>query len=161
MSKFKVGDRVRVKDIPVGTTEKLGVGAVFSFTFEMSLLSGSVGLVTHVYPNGVVRALFSDGRSEAWYFSDSWLERSYASDLDSSELGSRNLLSVRDLREALRGIPDDFCISVRVRRKLSDTELEGLRHPYPYLSEDSVLEFDDVVRSDGVLYLGVEYDLKG
>lgn len=156
MSKFKVGDRVRVKDIPVGTTERMGVRAMFSFTFEMSLLSGSVGLVTDVYPNGVVRALFSDGRSETWYFSDSWLERS-----DSSELGSHNLLSVRDLREALEGLPDDFRISVRVRRKLSDTESEGLQHPYSYHSEDSVLKFDDVVCSAGVLCLGVEYGIKG
>lgn len=124
---------------------------MFSFTFEMSLLSGSVGLVTDVYPNGFVRALFSDGRSEAWYFSDSWLERS-----NSSELGSHNLLSVRDLREALEGLPDDFRISVRVRRKLSDTESEGLQHSYPYPIENSVLKFDDVVCSAGVLCLGVE-----
>lgn len=53
-------------------------------------------------------------------------------------------------------MPDDFAIGIRVRRKLTDKELEGLNYPYPFETEESALEYDDTGWSDKTAYFGVE-----
>lgn len=64
--------------------------------------------------------------------------------------------TVGDLRKIIANLSDDFEIEMRIRRKLTDEELKYCLYPYPYATEYSTLEFDDVGWSDKVLCLGVE-----
>lgn len=45
---------------------------------------------------------------------------------------------------------------MRIRRKLTLEELKDIPYPYPYETEYTTLEFDDVGVSDKVLCLGVK-----
>jgi len=64
--------------------------------------------------------------------------------------------TVGQLRKVIEDLSDDYEIEMRVRRKLSDEELKHCRYPYPYETQYSELEFDDIGVSDKVLCLGVE-----
>jgi len=45
---------------------------------------------------------------------------------------------------------------LRIRRRLTDEELKYIPYSYPYETEYTTLEFDDIGVSDKVLCLGVE-----
>ena len=64
--------------------------------------------------------------------------------------------TIKDLKEVIENMPDDFAIGIRVRRKLTDEELEGLDYPYHFETADSALEYDDTGWSDKTAYFGVE-----
>lgn len=64
--------------------------------------------------------------------------------------------TVGDLRKVIANLSDDFEIEMRIRRKLTDDELKQMPYPYPYETEYSTLEIDDIGHSDRVLCLGVE-----
>lgn len=70
--------------------------------------------------------------------------------------------TVGQLRKVIEDLSDDYEIEMRIRRKLSDNEIKELHnkygriYPYPYDTQHSELEFDDVGVSDKVLCLGVE-----
>lgn len=65
-------------------------------------------------------------------------------------------------REITKNLPDNYEIEMRIRRRISDEEMKELAdkygriYPYPYETDYSTLEFDDVGVSDRVLCLGVE-----
>ena len=64
--------------------------------------------------------------------------------------------TVKDLRELINQLDDDFVIEFRVRRKLTEEELKNMRYPYPYETEYfEGIEFDDIGYSDKVLCFGV------
>ena len=64
--------------------------------------------------------------------------------------------TVGQLRKVIKNLSDDYEIEMRIRRKLSDEELKHCIYPYPYETQYSELEFDDIGVSDKVLCLGVE-----
>lgn len=64
--------------------------------------------------------------------------------------------TVGDLRKIIAGLSDNFEIEMRIRRRLTDEELKQMPYPYPYETEYTTLEFDDIGYSDKVLCLGVE-----
>ncbi len=64
--------------------------------------------------------------------------------------------TVGDLRKVIANLDDSFKIEMRIRRKLTDEELKYMPYPYPYETEYSTLEFDDIGYSDKELCLGVE-----
>lgn len=61
-----------------------------------------------------------------------------------------------DFRKLTENLSDDFNIELRVRRRLTDSELKNLSYPYPYDTFYGELEFDDVGYSDKDLCLGTE-----
>lgn len=61
-----------------------------------------------------------------------------------------------DFRRLTEHLSDDFNIEMRIRRRLTDEELKDCRYPYPYETEYTTLEFDDIGYSDKDLCLGVE-----
>ena len=69
-----------------------------------------------------------------------------------------DIKTIKDLRELIDKLDDNFVIEFRVRRKLNEEELKNMRYPYPYETEyfDGV-EFDDIGYSDKVLCLGVTF----
>lgn len=72
------------------------------------------------------------------------------------------IIAVGQLRKVIENLSDDYEIEMRIRRKLSDDEIKklydkyGKIYPYPYETQYTQLEFDDVGVSDRVLCLGVE-----
>lgn len=64
--------------------------------------------------------------------------------------------TVGDLRKVIANLDDSFKIEMRIRRKLTDEELKYMPYPYPYETEYTTLEFDDIGYSDKELCLGVE-----
>lgn len=64
--------------------------------------------------------------------------------------------TVGELRKIIAGLSDNFEIEMRIRRRLTDEELKQMPYPYPYETEYTTLEFDDIGYSDKVLCLGVE-----
>lgn len=64
--------------------------------------------------------------------------------------------TVGDFRRITESLDDDYEIEMRIRRKLKEEELKYLLYPYPYETEYTTLEFDDVGVADKVLCLGVE-----
>lgn len=74
----------------------------------------------------------------------------------SSKTNPRTIKTVGDFRRMTENLDDDYEIEMRIRRKLTEEELKYLLYPYPYETEYTTLEFDDVGVSDKVLCLGVE-----
>lgn len=64
--------------------------------------------------------------------------------------------TVGDIRKIIDNLSDDFNIKLRVRTKLPPERLKELAYPYPYQTEYTHLEFDDIGYSDKDLCLGVE-----
>lgn len=64
-----------------------------------------------------------------------------------------------DFRRLTEHLSDDFNIEMRIRCRLTDEELKDCRYPYPYETEYTTLEFDDIGYSDKDLCLGVETKL--
>lgn len=69
---------------------------------------------------------------------------------------SCEIKTVGDLRKLIANLSDDCEIEMRIRRRLTDEELKYMSYPYPYETEYTPLEFDDIGVSDKVLCLGVE-----
>ena len=64
--------------------------------------------------------------------------------------------TVKDLKKIINSLDDDFKIELRVRRKLTDDELNP-NYPYPCITDyEQVLELDDIGYSDRKLCIGVE-----
>lgn len=64
--------------------------------------------------------------------------------------------TVGQLKKIIENLSDDYEIEIRVRRKLTDEELKDMIYPYPYNTQYTILEFDDIGVSDRVLCLGTE-----
>lgn len=61
-----------------------------------------------------------------------------------------------DFRRLTEHLSDDYAIEMRIRRKMTDEELKQMLYPYPYITEYTTLEFDDIGYGDKELCLGVE-----
>jgi len=71
-------------------------------------------------------------------------------------VGGNEPLNVGKLKKIIADLDDDFTIDMRVRTKLTDEQLKNLSYPYPYNTEYTQLEFDDIGYSDKQLCLGCE-----
>jgi len=67
-------------------------------------------------------------------------------------------MTVGELRKIIDGLDDDFHIELRVRRRCTDEELKNLLYPYPYMTVNTELVFDDIGYSDKDLCLGCEIE---
>lgn len=67
--------------------------------------------------------------------------------------------TVKDLRELIDQLDDDFVIEFRVRRKLTEDELKNMIYPYSYETEYfEGVEFDDIGYANKKLCLGVTFN---
>ena len=67
--------------------------------------------------------------------------------------------TIGDLKKAIENIDDDFTVSVRIVRKLSEEELEHSYYPYPYDFAAANMEIGDVGYSDEDVFVNIEpYD---
>jgi len=71
-------------------------------------------------------------------------------------VGGNEPLNVGKLKKIIANLDDDFTIDMRVRTKLTKEQLKDLSYPYPYNTEYTQLEFDDIGYSDKQLCLGCE-----
>ena len=75
------------------------------------------------------------------------------------ENNMKTIRTVKDLRELIEQLDDDFVIDFGVRRKLTEEELKNMTYPYPYETEYfEGVEFDDIGYSDKELCLGVTFN---
>lgn len=72
---------------------------------------------------------------------------------------SEKIKTVGELRQLIKNLDDDFNIELRIRQRLSDEELRRMSYPYPYKTQYTHLEFDDIGYSDKDLCLGCELKL--
>lgn len=71
-------------------------------------------------------------------------------------VGGNEPLNVGKLKKIIADLDNDFTIDMRVRTKITDEQLKNLSYPYPYNTEHTQLEFDDIGYSDKQLCLGCE-----
>jgi hypothetical protein len=71
-------------------------------------------------------------------------------------VGGSEPLTVGKLKKIIAELDDDFTIDMRVRTRLTDEQLKNSSYPYPYHTEYTQLEFDDIGYSDKQLCLGCE-----
>lgn len=64
--------------------------------------------------------------------------------------------TVGELRELISNLEDDYKIEVRVRKELDMEIVVKSGYPYPFKTDYTELEFDDVCVSDKVLCIGAE-----
>ena len=69
-------------------------------------------------------------------------------------------MNVGTLKKIIADLDDDYTVDVRVRRAMTEDEIKHMCiYPYPWITANTTLEFDDVGVSDRVLCLGCEVDL--
>lgn len=71
-------------------------------------------------------------------------------------VGENEPLNVGKLKKIIADLDDDFTIDMRVRTRLTEEQLKNLSYPYPYNTEYTQLEFDDIGYSEKQLCLGCE-----
>ena len=68
-----------------------------------------------------------------------------------------NIKTIKELKELIKDIDDDYTIEFRIRTKVSKEELKKRSYPYPYDTElVEGFEYDDLGVSDKVICFGVE-----
>ena len=70
------------------------------------------------------------------------------------------ITNIKELRELIKDLDDDYSIEMRIRTKLSDDEIIKSKYLYPYKTQYiNGFEYDDIGVSDKVLCIGVESKL--
>ena len=64
--------------------------------------------------------------------------------------------TIGELKRAITNIADDFTVSARIVRTLSEEELKGSRYPYPYEYYKANIEIGDIGYSDKDVFINVE-----
>lgn len=64
---------------------------------------------------------------------------------------SNKIRTVKDLKELLANIPDDFEIKMIVTEELGDDEIANSLYGYPWRTNESQLEFVDIGYSDKIV----------
>lgn len=65
--------------------------------------------------------------------------------------------TIKDLKELIKDMDDDYSIEFRVRTKISDEEYVKRAYPYPFDTEYvEGFEYDDTSVSDKVVCFGIE-----
>ena len=64
--------------------------------------------------------------------------------------------TIGDLKKAIENIDDDFTVSARIVRTLSEEELKGSKYPYPYEYCKANIEIGDIGYSDKDVFINVE-----
>ena len=65
--------------------------------------------------------------------------------------------TIKDLKELIKDMDDDYSIEFRVRTKISNEECAKRAYPYPFDTEyGEGFEYDDTGVSDKVVCFGVE-----
>jgi len=70
--------------------------------------------------------------------------------------GKMIIKTLGDFRRITNGLDDAFKIDLRVRTRLSPERLAEMAYPYPFQTQYTYLEFDDIGYSDKDLCLGIE-----
>lgn len=64
--------------------------------------------------------------------------------------------TIGELKKAIANIDDDFTVTARIVRKLSEEELKDSSYPYPYEYIKANLEIGDIGYSDKDVFINVE-----
>lgn len=64
--------------------------------------------------------------------------------------------TIGELKKAIANIDDDFTVTTRIVRELSEEELKGNAYPYPYEYSKANLEIGDIGCSDKDVFINVE-----
>jgi len=64
--------------------------------------------------------------------------------------------TVGELKNILKNINDDFTLTIKIRTKVSDEELENRTWKYPYDFQEAIIEFNDIAYSDKRVAFGIE-----
>ena len=68
-----------------------------------------------------------------------------------------NIKTIKELKELIKNMDDDYSIEFRIRTRVSDEELAKRTYPYPFDTElVEGFEYDDLSVSDKVVCFGVE-----
>jgi len=63
---------------------------------------------------------------------------------------------VKQLKDLLSVVNDDFTVQIGVRKRLSDGELKKMAYPYPFASETVNAEPGDIGYSDKIIRIDCE-----
>ena len=64
--------------------------------------------------------------------------------------------TIGELKKAIENIPDDFTLSTRIVRELSEEELKDSKYPYPYEYSKANIEIGDISYSDKDVFVNIE-----